>query len=688
MNELRLRWAAVNLLLLMVAIQAPGLAQAGGNPLQELWDNLQDLQDTEGNFPYAEMIQSDPVKIGSVYAGRINGIDQAMWRPSGSVSADGQSTTITINGRNAIIHIDQDRSDALVAGYSFQFEITEIRNTNGVKYSKANPWDNWPTLKTTSSGVTVSTHFDVGDATDVVGVIRASTLSRPGAPSVQYADGRFVVKIERDPRCMALGSFSIPVFPVSILYAPTPGENGKTTVQYVDEQSVTTKVSTTITGEQSQTVPADYSGMGGLSSILSGLQAVGTVVGLLNPAAGAIIGKCASACKDAIGTYDESAESGTKQQVVDGSLFLSSSSLGQTVGGENDDGTLAEPGKDDRLVLLRGLRLAWVAEGANNPMLISLGAKQIEMIPVRKIANDIAVLAAVEPPPPEAGPADSGHVGDLEFGQTGTENKPAQTKGKAQQLDSKVVQHINSIVKALETEEEQLTDISDLETLRSLFVMDPLAFVGPDVDFDQPYVKQHYGDRFQAAYFVTQWGMADELNTEFPTEFETVSMSTSSHAQTGTQFQTSVDDDKPGWFGKYILGYQTKKVKTSSTLSASTETSLSTRRQVKLHWERSSAEVVLRAYYDCVFGTYIFREVANTYRQTSSIATDDDGNPLPNQMLRFEINGRSVLARTDEDGKYTVYSSNPDHGAAKITLGKRVMTLDVTPAKKKVRPLR
>jgi len=548
-----------------------------------------------------------------------------------------------------------------------------------------NVWDNWPVLKTTSSGMTLSTHFDVGDATDVVGVIHASTLARPGFPSVKCVDGRFSVKIERDPKCMAVGSFSLPVFPVAILYAPSPGEDGKTTVEYVDEHAVTTKVSTTLIGEQSQTVPVNYSGRPSLSTVMSALQAVGTVAGMLNPAAGLIINKCVGIFKEGLGTYDESVEEGTKQQAVDGSLILYSSSIGQVVGGENDDGTNALPGKDDRLVILRGLRLAWIAEGANNPTLVSLGQKQIEFIPIKKIANDIAVLEASEPPAPPTTPSDSGHVGDLEFGQPSTDAGPGKAKVKAQQLDSRAVQRISSIVKDLTDADEQLTDIHDLETLRSFFVMDPLAYFGADVDFTLPHVRQQYGDRFQVAYFVTPYGEVDELNTEFPTNYETVTMTTVSNARTGTQFQTFVEDDKPGWFGKFVLGYETKKIRTSSTLSGAIESSISNSRKVKLHWERSSDNVVLTAYYDCVFGTYIFRETANTYRQTSGVATDDDGNPKSNQMLRFEINGKSVLARTDAHGKYTVYSSNPADGTGKITLGNKVISLQVTPIKKKTR---
>jgi hypothetical protein len=215
--------------------------------------------------------------------------------------------------------------------------------------------------------------------------------------------------------------------------------------------------------------------------------------------------------------------------------------------------------------------------------------------------------------------------------------------------------------------------------------MDPLAFFGPDVDLESEEMRQHYGDRFQVAYFITQWGEAEELNTEFPTDYETVSLSTFSNATTGAQFLTFVEDDKPGWFGKYFLGYETKKVKTSSTISTSSETAVTNSRKVSLHWERSSEDVVLRAYYDCLFGTYIFREVANVYLQTTDIATDSKGHVLADQMLRFEINGKSVLARTDDEGRYRIFSSNPHIGRGKITVGETVKTMRIAPSKKKLR---
>lgn len=686
MKTQRVRWAAIVLMLMVFAARVPCFAQATGNPLQDLWENLQELQDPDdGNFPYADLIQADPVSIGSVHAGRVNGVEQAIWRPSGTVSPDRRSTAIVINGRNAIIQIDQDRSDALVAGYSFQFEITELRNQNGVIFSKVNVWDNWPTLRTVTAGMTVSTQFEVGDATEAVGVIRASTLFRPGHPSVRCGDARFEVKIERDPRCMAIGSFSIPFFPVSILYAPTPGEDGNTKVKYVDDHVVTTKVTTTILDEQSQTVPVNYSGRPSLKTVMEGLQAVGTTVGLLNPAAGAIINKCVGIFKDALGTYDESEESGTKEQTVDGALMLTSSSLGQTVGGTNEDGTVARPGQDDRIVILRGLRLAWIADGAGNPMLIPLGVRQIETISMRKIASDIAYLEANQPPEPPAEPSDSGHVGDLEFGDPPAATPTGKTSPKARALDSKAIARIRDVLKDHVTPNDQLTDIGDLETLRSLFAMDPLAFFGADVNFEDPQVIQQFGDRFQAAYFMTQWGEAEELNTEFPTDYETVSLSTYSNSQTGTRFQTFVEDDKPGWFGKFFLGYETQKIKISSTLSASTETAVTNSRKVSLHWERSSEDVVLRAYYDCLFGTYIFREAPNVYLQTTGIATDANGEVRSNEMLRLEISGKSVLARTDDEGRYRIFSSNPHIGRGKITMGEKVTMVRVAPVKKKLR---
>jgi hypothetical protein len=683
MNDRKFKWAAIMLCLTVCVLPMAAVAQSG-NPLQDLWNNLQDLQDPDnGAFPYADIIQSDPVCIGNVTAGPINGIDRALWHPAGSVAPDRMSDTITINGRNAIIHIDQDRSDALVAGYSFQFEITQITNQNGIVFSKVNLWDNWPILKTKATGSTLETHFDVGDGTEVVGVIHASTLARPGVPSKRCVDGQFKVIVQRDPNCMAVGSFSIPFFPISILYAPSPGEEGKTKVEYVDEHSVTTKVSSSILNEQSETVPADYTGLGTLNSVMTGLQAVGTAVGVLNPAAGAIVKKCVDIFKEGLGTSEGSEESGTKAQTVNDTLLLNSSLLGQVVGGENDDGSIAQPGKDDRIVLLRGVRMAWIGDGGKNPTLVSLGSKQLEIVSVKKVANDIGVLEAVEPAVQSTGPADSGHVGDLEFGQSSSSKPTGKGKDLISAVDSRAIQRIHSVVKELEGTDEQLTDIHDLETLRSLFILDPLAYFGPDVDFSQPHVRQQYHDRFQVAFFQTQCGLTDELNTEFPTDYKTVTMTTLTQSQTGTQFQASIQDDKPGWFGKYFLGYTTKKTKVSSTLSGTVGATVSNSKQIKIHWERSSDAIVLTAFYDCLFGTYIFREVPNTYRQTSGVATDDDGNPLIDQLIKFEINGKSVLARTDKNGRYTVYSSNAVDGRGKLTVGRKVMTMDVTPMRKK-----
>jgi hypothetical protein len=678
--------AAVVLILTVFAAYQPCSSQSSGNPLQDLWENLQQLADPDdGDFPYADIIQADPVSIGTVYAGKVGAVYKTFWQPAGTHSIEARSTTIVINGRNAIIQIDQNRSDARVAGYSFQFEITELKNQNGVLFTKAHAWDVWPVLKIITAGNTVSTQFDVGEATEVTGLIHASTISQPGFPSVRCADASFSVLVERDSLCRAIGSFTIPFFPVSILYAPSPGEEGKTKVKYLDEHAVTTKVTTSILDEQSQTVPVNYSGRPSLKTVMEGLKAVGTVTGMLNPAAGAIIVKCVDIMSSALGTFEESEESGTKSQTAEGALLLTSSSIGQTVGGQNDDGAVAQPGQDDRIVILRGLHMAWIGNGADNPVLVPLNIRQFETLPLKKIANDIAYLEAAQPPEPPAVPADSGHVGDLEFGQQPAPAQPGKTPVKARPLDSRTIARIHSALKDHLVPDDQLTDIGNLETLRSLYAMDPLAFFGPEVDLESEEVKQHYGDRFQVAYFITQWGEAEELNTEFPTDYETVSLSTFTNATSGTQFQTFIEDDKPGWFGKYFLGYETKKVKTSSTISTSSETAVTNSRKVSLHWERSSEDVVLRAYYDCLFGTYIFREVGNVYLQTTDIATDSKGHALPNQMLLLEINGKSVLAQTDDEGRYRIFSSNPHIGRGKITVGETVKTMRIAPSKKKLR---
>ncbi len=648
-------------------------AQCVGNPPYQSANALQDifcnLQAIEANYPFR--VQSDPRQVGTIRVGAPHGPLEVLFRPSGTPGTDGHSTQISINGLKAIIYVSQDRSQEDVARYTFQVEITGIQGPDGPIFQKVNAWDNWPVLSQSSSGNVLSTYFNVGNATLVVGVVHASTISQPGQPSQRLMDGRFSVEIVRDPDCLALGAFTIPVLPVAILYAPSAGDSGNTTVKYEDSHTTQTTVKTTITTGESTTtpVPAEYGNIDTIATALSVMKAAGK-------AFGPIVSGCVNFVADGLGSSTATEENGTRQGTTDGLLEMHGTLQGQTVGGRLPDGTAARAGDDDRIVVLRDLRMAWVADASNRLKLVSLGARQQKIVDVKSLKHDLAILEGQQPPPSSPQPSNPGAVGDLEFGQqaqgdkAGTAKKPVAVRPNATRPVAAALAGASG---------GQLQTDLDLETVQSLLALDPLAAAGPNADLG----GASYAGRFSRAGFDTSWGAVDEIDDPFPLDQEIVSMVTHVVSQEGTKFKTRVENDKPGLLGKFLsIGPQTEqKLTYNSSITSAGESSESVKRSVKVHWERSADGVVLRAFYDSAFDTFFFQEAADSYLQAEGTATDSSGAPQANQWITLRAGDRTILARTDPQGHYVFYSSNPKGGRGRLTVGRRVTTIDVAPVK-------
>ncbi|MGA2532600.1 MAG: hypothetical protein ABSG19_06130 [Candidatus Aminicenantales bacterium] len=640
------------------------------NALQDIYCNLQAL---EANYPFR--IQSDPKQIGSMRVATPHGPLEALFHPTGPPGSDGLSSQVSINGLKAVIYVSQDRSQEDVARYTFQVEITEIQGPNGPIFKKVNDWDNWPVLKQASQGNVLSTYFDVGDATLVKGTVRASTLSQPGQPSRRAIDGHFSVEIVRDPDCLALGAFTIPVLPVSLLYAPSAGNTGLTTVTYEDSHTTSMTVKTTIASGDSKAtpVPAEYGDLGALVPIMSVMKAAGK-------AFGPVISGCINFIADGLGSSAATEENGKRQATTTGLLKMKGSLQGQTVGGRNPDGTTARAGDDDRIIILRDLRLGWVVEGSNRLKLVTLGARQEKVVDVRSLKHDLPLLEAQQPPPVQPKPQDTQAVGDLEFGQQAQGDKSTGSTKKVPPLRASQTRPAPA---ALAGAKGPLQTDLDLESVRALLALDPLAQAGPDLDLGKP----PYAGRFQRAAFDTPWAQVDEIDTPFAIDQETVSLITQTTSQENAIFTTRVENDKPGLLGRLLsIGPQTEQKLTSTSSITSTETSEeSVKRTVKVHWERSSDEVVLRAFYDSAFDSFFFQEVTDSYLQAQGTATDESGSPQANQWITLRAGDRTILTRTDAQGRYVFYSSNPRAGKGRLTAGRRVVTIDVAPVKAKVR---
>jgi hypothetical protein len=646
----------------------------------DLYDNLQGLE-----CAYAMDPRPAPVRIGTLHASYQHGPLEAIFSPDGQRQSDG-TWMVTVFGTDAIIAIAQDRSQGDVVSFDFQTEITEIRNINGVVFSKQNAWDNWPMLRFDQSGNVLSTLYDVGDATQVSGVVHVSTVSQPGRPSQRGMDGRFIIRIARGH----LGVFTIPIMPVSILYPPPPGDDGLNTVTSYAQQSSTTQVQTTISTSNSTTVPVDYDP--GASTLASAVSALKTGCKAI-PVYGTVISSCLGFIADNMGSTSITSESGKLSAGTNGSAMTRAQSTETFIGGTYPQGPFqgkaAVPGLDDMVNVLVGVRLAWVPDGTSGVKLIPMGPALTETsIPMRALLNDLPILEASQPPEPEPQPASTPPVsaGDGEFSQTNTGSGSGKTVAwKARPISASAMAALGRLP-GLNTPPQGLMTGLDLVTVRSLLALDPLVPVSGAAPVE---TTLEQNPRYRPTPVTTAEGQAamEELTInswDQPRDLELDLQYVDSKGQNTVQFTTVVEDDKPGLLGKFLgMGPQTRQtLKTTSSVGCTGQTSASTMRKVKLHvTPPHEGAFVLRVYEDLVFGTYVFSQVGNPYLQAQGTATDESGTPQGNQWVTLNVGGRTFGARTDSQGRYAIYSSNPNAGSGKLSVGRRASIISVKPVR-------
>lgn len=634
---------------------------------EDLYQNLQSIQ-----CAYALDPQPRPAVVGSLHVTTRHGPLEAMLKPAGELQPDG-SHVVTVFGTKRIIAITQDRSDGDVAGYEFQVEITEVRNIDGVVFSKQNLWDNYPRLAIESTGNVLMSLYDVGDATYVSGIIRASTLGSPGNPSQRAMDGRFAVGIRQG----CVGVFTIPVLPVSLLYAPPPGEHGGNTLTYQARQSASTTVRTTLSTAASRTVPGTYDpGFNTLKTGLGFLQSAAKAI----PGYGTVISGCLKFVNEGLGSQTMTTESGRLTATSEGQATTLSQSTRTVVGGPYPQGpfqgTVAVPGLDDKVAVLLDVPLGWVPDGADGVRLIPMGpARSGATFPMRVLLHDLPILEAREPRPESTGstapPDGSPTAGDPEFGTP----PPA---GPKRAVLGRAVREAMVRLPGLSAPQDTLLTSLDLVTVRSLLALDPLVPLpgrpgaASVLEQDPRYRATPFavvdGQSGMWEWTLNAWDQAAELELEF--------QCTSTRAEETADFTTTIRDDKPGMLGQFLgIGPQERQtLKSTSTLGTREETAGTTVRKVTLRVEPpSEGAVVLRAYEDLVFGTYVFHEVGSSYLQAEGVATDHSGAPAARQWVTVSSGDRTYACRTDAQGRYAIYASSPRVGAAQVRLGDRVL---------------
>jgi hypothetical protein len=473
--------------------------------------------------------------------------------------------------------------------------------------------------------------------------------------------------------------------PVSLLYAPPPGDTGGNTLTYRAQQATATKVTTTLSASESKTVPVTYDeGLDTLKSGLGGLQAGAKLI----PGVGSTVSGCLGFIKDNLGGVAQTREDGKLTATVQGQATTAAMTRTTSLGGAYPSGPyqgqVAQPGLDDRVVLMLGVRMAWVPDGSGAIRLVPMGPAQSETsIPMRVLLHDLPLLEAAEAAQTSAAPpapADSGAVGDLEFGQPAP-NPPIKMRPISHQAIAAL-----GLLPGLTQPADQPMSGLDLTTVRSLLALDPLV---PRPGAADPATFLDSNPRYRPIAISSVDGLSgvEEITVsswDQPQDLEIKIEYLSTQNQSAAQFTTFIEDDKPGLLGKFLgIGPQERKtVKTTSSLTTAHEGASSTLRTVVLHLEPPAEDhYAIRAYQDRAFGTYVFHKVERVVTQCMGTATDPSGAPAANRWITLDVNGHRYACRTDAQGRYAIVASNTRAGRGRLAVGDRLQEIEVAPSR-------
>ena len=245
-----------------------------------------------------------------------------------------------------------------------------------------------PTILSTANQITVDAGLSCSSAIQSQNISPpVSTFSLsiniPGHPLINI---RFFIL---RPPAVALGAFTIPALPMTIVYAPPQGKLLKNTAVYSDMKALSRTVSSSITSSNNTKTVEAYTAADLVCNVASAITAVAAVVGTggAGAAGGAsVVGalsQLGSALFGAAKDANDSTADATKQ--VSSELSLVSGILGSidsttptdtgTVTVEDDHSltltvTISEqfgseaglgPGVGDRIIYMRNVRVVWMA---------------------------------------------------------------------------------------------------------------------------------------------------------------------------------------------------------------------------------------------------------------------------------------------------------------------------------------
>lgn len=226
------------------------------------------------------------------------------------------------------------------------------------------------------------------------------------------------------PPAMALGAFTIPALPVTIVYAPVQGAENKNVVTYTDTETFTRTVTTTIVNTTATKTVQAYSvtdfiakGAAAIAAVVAvvgtgGAAAAPSVAGGLSEIATALLGSAASG--DATSTAKAAqglanglslidtivndidpvtapSDTNTVQAESDTSLTVISSEA-RTLGSAAGEG----PGSGDRIVYLPNVRVVWMVINGGVSIAV-LGHDPIDVQAASSLLQDRSLLESGKP---------------------------------------------------------------------------------------------------------------------------------------------------------------------------------------------------------------------------------------------------------------------------------------------------
>jgi len=650
------------------------------DPLQDLYTNIQNLE------PYfSKYITSDPIVIGRLAVARPHGPLEGILVQTGSPGADGIPETI-VNGRYITIVVENDRSRPDAAEYDFQVEITEISNGDHVIFSKQQPSDNWP-CKLAWSANSVLYNYDIREGTLVRGSVLASTISGPNRPSQQLMKSNFKVRLVRDPQCMAVGAFEIPVLPVVLRYAPpqTQEPPHSNTLKYTVESGTATTVKFSLKNEESTTTPTEG---------LSGVNLKDTLALVKTGAkAGALLG--AGGFTGLIGTVADLVDSCLSSITWDTTIGSSQSDEGSfnATNSQKVDVSIGTDGKEaglgDQIFILRNVRFAWVSDDLEKVKLMPLGpAPMADRYSIDDLLHDASILFAQQPQPqpqPQPTPVASG---DNEFGveQGGAHSSPTLHQGL---MDMSLLDSAHRVIGVMEHAGRSpgrfggsLEDVGqlrtkglDLECIQALLGLDPLVQSGATTDLSRnPRFRRV---ALEIGGFIPAW----EVSVEYGySDVLTLKLEDSTGAM-NVKFNTEVQQKHASLLDKLFsspTGEET--LKHTTTISTTHQDDAYTVRQAQVVLQPAHG-LYVQCYYDTVFDSYVFQLVSPAPGEYSAdgTATDDSGSPLPYAWVHLSFGRRSVLVKTDAQGRYALPTSSPNSVLATLRINNQDRRIRITP---------